>query len=114
MCGFAGLYVMASQCYFVGRIDAAIRYTEAAEKVISTGGVKVPYGASGFVGGAYVFAGQPDRWIQWCRIRQACGDDLHVFITACLLVGLTVAGLTDEAVAAAQGLTEAAEATGNP
>ena len=114
MCGFAGLYVMASQCYFIGRIDAAIRYTEAAEKVISTGGVKVPYGASGFVGGAYVFAGQPDRWIQWCRIRQACGDDLHVFITACLLVGLTVAGLTDEAVAAAQGLTEAAEATGNP
>ena len=113
MCGFAGLYVMASQCYFVGRIDAAIRYTEAAEKVISTGGVKVPY-ASGFVGGAYVVAGQPDRWIQWCRIRQACGDDLHVFITACLLVGLTVAGLTDEAVAAAQGLTEAAEATGNP
>jgi len=114
MCGFAGLYVMASQCYFVGRIDAAIRYTEAAEKVISTGGVKVPHGASGFVGGAYVFAGQPDRWIQWCRIRQACGDDLHVFITACLLVGLTVAGLTDEAVAAAHGLTEAAEATGNP
>jgi len=48
---------MASQCYFVGRIDAAIRYTEAAEKVISTGGVKVPHGASGFVGGAYVFAG---------------------------------------------------------
>jgi hypothetical protein len=114
MCGFAGLYVMASQCYFVGRIDAAIRYTEAAEKVISTGGVKVPYGASGFVGGAYVFAGQPDRWIQWCRIRQACGDDLHVFITACLLVGLTVAGLTDEAVAAAQGLIDAAEATHNP
>ena len=41
------LYVMASLCYMAGRIDPAIRYTEAAERAISGGSDHVPYGAEG-------------------------------------------------------------------
>ena len=34
----AGLYVMASNCYMTGRIDPAVRYTEAAQRAIASGG----------------------------------------------------------------------------
>ncbi len=58
----AALYVVASQCYTAGRIDPAIRYTEAAQRAISGGSDHdVPYGAEGFLGGAYVAVGQPER-----------------------------------------------------
>src|SRR6185436_10645461 len=53
----AGLYAMASACYMTGRIDPAIRYTEAAQTAISNGGQTLPYGAEGFVGSAHLTAG---------------------------------------------------------
>jgi predicted ATPase len=112
--GLAALYVMAAQCYMAGRLDAAILHTEAAQMAISSGGDHVPYGAEGFIGGAFVAVGQPERWIRWCRARLASGVDAHAYTTACLLIGLTVAGSADEAMAAANGLIDAAEAAANP
>jgi tetratricopeptide (TPR) repeat protein len=108
------LYVMASLCYMAGRIDPAIRYTEAAQGAISSGSDHIPYGAEGYVGGAYVAVGQPERWIRWCRARLARGVDAHAYTTACLVIGLSVTGSFDDAMTAANGLIEAAEATGNP
>jgi predicted ATPase len=108
------LYVVASNCYMAGRIDPAIRYTEAAERAISGGSDHAPYGAEGFIGSAYVAVGQPERWIRWCRAQLARGLDTHSLTTTCLVIGLAITGSVDEAMAVANGLVDAAEATGNP
>ncbi len=110
----AALYVMASTCYMAGRIDPAIRYTEAAQRAISGGSDHVPGGAGGTVGAAYVAVGQPERWVRLCRAQLARGLDTHAYTTACLVIGLNATGSVDEAMAAANGLIDAAEATGNP
>ncbi|WP_324686205.1 hypothetical protein [Mycobacterium sp. 94-17] len=110
----AALYVMASNCYMAGRVDPAIHYTEVAERAISVGSEHIPYGAEGYVGGAYVTVRQPDRWIRWLRSQLARGPDDHAYITANLLIALSATGAIDEAMAAAAGLIDAAEATGNP
>ena len=51
---------------------------------------------------------------QWCRAELARGRDTHTFTTASLSIGLMIAGSPDEAMAAANGLIDAAEATRNP
>jgi predicted ATPase/class 3 adenylate cyclase len=108
------LYVMASLCYMAGRIDPAIRYTEAAQRAISSGSDHVPYGAEGFIGSAYPAVGQPERWIRWCRAQLARGRDTHSLTTTSLVAGLAVTGSADDAMEAVNGLIDAAEATGNP
>jgi predicted ATPase/class 3 adenylate cyclase len=110
----AALYVMASTCYMAGRIDPAIRYTEAAERAISGASAHAPYTAEGSLGGAYIAVGQPERWIRWCRAQLARGREYNTVTRACLLMGLTAAGSIDEAMAAANGLIDAAEAANNP
>jgi tetratricopeptide (TPR) repeat protein len=110
----ATLYVVASACYMAGRIDPGVRYTEAAERAISGGSDHVPLGAEGYIGAAYVAIGQPQRWVQWCRAQLARGRDTAAHTRASLVIGLTVTGSIDDAIAAASGLIDAAEATGNP
>jgi hypothetical protein len=110
----ATLYVVASNCYMAGRIDTGIRYTEAAERAISGGSDHhVPY-AECSLGAAYPAVGQPQRWVEWCRAQLAHGMDTHRLTTVSLLMGLTTTGCLDEAVAVANGLIDAAEATDNP
>ena len=108
------LYAMASLCYMAGRIDPGIRYTEAAMKAITIGSDHVPYGADAFVGSAYPAVGQFERWIQWCRAQLARGRDTYSLTTTSLVIGLAVTGSADDAMEAANGLIDAAEATGNP
>jgi hypothetical protein len=59
-------------------------------------------------------AGRIDPAIRWCRAQLARGRDTHAYTRACLVIGLTVTGSIDDAMAAAAGLIDAAEATGNP
>ena len=105
---------MASQCWMAGRIEAAVGYSDAGQTVIGSGRDEVPFGVEGLLGGAYLSIGQPERCVEWCRAQLARGRDTdpspgHVWSSA-----LTVAGCGDEAMAAANGLIEAAEATRNP
>ncbi|MFI5507429.1 ATP-binding protein [Mycobacterium sp. NPDC051804] len=112
-CG--ALYSMASQCLFAGRIEAALRYSEAGQALINNGGGgEVPFGAEGLLGVAYTAAGQPDRMVEWCRAQITHGRDTHTLTWSLLAGTLLLAGRTDEAVAVASGLIEAAEATRNP
>jgi hypothetical protein len=106
--------VVASNCFVTGRIDPAIRYTEAAERAIGDGSDHVPHFTEAFVGSAYVGVGQPERWIGCCRAQLARGLDTPAYITANLVIALSITGSHDEAMAAANGLIDAAEATGNP
>jgi predicted ATPase len=107
------LYVMASLCYASGRIEAAVRYSDAGQLVFAReGGYAPPYGIEGMLGMSYWAIGQPERHVEWCRARLARGDS-HVAIRAYLVYALAVVGSVAEAKDAADGLIEATEATGN-
>jgi hypothetical protein len=110
----AFLYVLASQCFSPGRIEAAVRYSDAGQLVIGSGRHEVPFGLEGALGTVYVVIGQPERCVEWCRAQLARGRDTHTLTRACLVVALTQAGCGEEARAAADGLIDAAEATPNP
>jgi predicted ATPase/class 3 adenylate cyclase len=108
------LYEIASQCWLAGRIEAAVRYTEAAEEVIGSGVEEVPYDLHGWLGGAYVISGQPQRAIDCFRAQIASGRGTHTFARTSLVQALAMAGSPDQAMAATEGLIDAAEATCNP
>ena len=110
----ATLYVLAAQCWHVGRIEEAVGYADAAQTVIGTGRDQEPFGAEGALGTVYLVIGQPGRCVEWCRAQLARGRDTHTLTRAYLVVALTVAGAGEEARVAANGLIEAAEATHNP
>ena len=61
-----------------------------------------------------MFIGQPERSVEWYRAQLARGRDTHTLTRAALVLALALAGCADEAMAAASGLIDAAEATGNP
>jgi hypothetical protein len=108
------LYVMASACWNPGRIEAAVRYSDAAQRVIASGRHEVPFGLEGTLGAAYWVIGQPERWVEWCRAQLARGHDTHAYTRACLVLALAFGGCGEEARAAANGLIDAAGATHNP
>jgi hypothetical protein len=110
----AALYVIATQCYMMGRIEAALRYSEAGKAVLSNGQHVVPFGIHGWLGSPYLAIGRPDLWAELCRDHLVLGCDTHGVTRASLVFALAVAGSTNEAMAAADGLIEATEATGNP
>ena len=110
----AFLYVIASQCCTTGRIEAAVRYADAGQIVIGRSRDALPYGSEAVLGVVYLAIGQPERLAEVCRAQLARRRDTHVTIRSWLVVALVVAGSGDEAMDSADGLIEAAEATGNP
>ena len=108
------LYVIASQCYLAGRIDAAVRYIDDGQTVIGGNRDPLPYGIDGGLCSVYGYIGQPERWAEFCRAQLARGWDTHALTKATLVCALVLAGHSEEARAAANGLIEAAEATHNP
>ena len=109
----ATLYMLASQCYWTGRIEEAVGYADAGQTVIGSGG-EVAFGAEGTLSAVYPVIGQPERNVEWCRAQLARGRDTHTITRTMLVAALAVAGAGEEARAAANGLIEAAEATHNP
>jgi predicted ATPase len=109
----AALYVMASQCFTSGRLDEAVRYSDAGEMVVCSGG-EVPLGLAALLCAPYLMIGQPDRSVEQCRAQLARGTHTDIFTNTGLVIALVMAGSGDEAMAAATGLIEAAEATHNP
>jgi predicted ATPase len=110
----AFLYTIASVCYMTGRIEAAVGYADAGQLVIASGRYEVPDGIEGMLGAVYLAIGQPERLAEWCRAQLARRRDTHVHIRSWLVAALAVAGSGGEAMDSADGLIEAAEATGNP
>jgi hypothetical protein len=91
-----------------------VRYSDACIAVVESGRGEVPFGIEGLLCIAYLYAAQPERAVDWCRSRVQSGRDTHTVSRSCLILSLTVAQSYEEAIAATAGLTEAAEATGNP
>jgi len=61
-----------------------------------------------------VYIGQPERAVEWCRTQLARSPNTQVVTRVTLVLTLVIAGCTDDAMAAATGLIDAAEATRNP
>jgi predicted ATPase len=110
----AHLYVMASTCYNAGRVEDAVRYSDAGQKMIESGRYAVPFGIEGMLGTPWIVIGQSQRWVDLCRAEVARGRDTHTLSWACLVFALVIVGRADEAMAAVDGLVDAAEITHNP
>jgi predicted ATPase/class 3 adenylate cyclase len=110
----AFLYVIASLCYTTGRIEAAVGYSDAGQIVLGRSREALPFGVEAWLGLVYVVIGQPERLAEWCRAQLARRRDTHVLIRSWLVCALSFAGSGGEAMDCADGLIEAAEATGNP
>ena len=110
----AFLYVIASLCYATGRIEAAVGYSDTGQIVLGRSREALPGGIEAWLGAVYLAIGQPERLAELCRAQLARRRDTHVHIRAWLVVALAVAGCGGEAMDSADGLIEAAEATGNP
>jgi hypothetical protein len=106
--------VIASLCYTTGRIEAAVGYSDAGQIVLGRSREALPYGIEAMLGAVYLAIGQPERWAEWCRAQLARRRDTPVYIRAWLVAALAMAGSGGEARDSADGLIEAAEATGNP
>lgn len=110
----AALCMVASFCWMPGRIENAVRYADEGEAVLASGSQEVPFAIQGLVGSAYLPVGHVQRNVEWCRAQLARGGDTHSFSKASLVLALAVAGSSDAATTAANGLIDAAEATDNP
>jgi predicted ATPase len=110
----ASLYVIASLCYTSGRIEAAVGYCDAGQIVLGSSREALPGGGEAGLGLVYLAIGQPERCAELCRAQLARRRDTHVQIRSWLVYALSVAGCGGEAMDSADGLIEAAEATGNP
>ncbi|MDT7719370.1 MAG: hypothetical protein QOE94_381 [Mycobacterium sp.] len=110
----AFLCVNAASCYHAGRIEDAARYADAAAAILDTGHSTVPFDIDGWAAGAYIAIGQPERAVEFDRVRLGRIRDSHNFTKACLVFALTIKGTSDEAMTIADDLIDAVEASCNP
>jgi predicted ATPase len=110
----AFLYLVASQCYATGRVEDAVRYSEAGQMATRSGRGEVPLGLQTLLTAAYVMIGQAERAVELLRAQLAGARYPHAFTRTSLVIGLKMAGFDGEAMAAATGLIDVAEATHNP
>jgi hypothetical protein len=85
-----------------------------SEIVLGRSRHRLPYGIEGVLGVVYVTTGQPERLADLCRAQLARRGDNEVHLRAWLVGALALAGSVEDAMDSADGLIEAAEATGNP
>ena len=110
----AAVCAVASLCVSVGRFEAAVRYSEIGQTVIATARDKVSYFGEAFLGSVYLFVGRPERYVELCRAWLTRSGDANTLAKANLVTALHASGSTDEAMVTANGLIDAAEASGNP
>ncbi|OBI97287.1 cyclase [Mycobacterium alsense] len=110
----AAVCVAASLAVVAGRFEEGVRYSEIGQTVIAAARDRVSYFGAPFLGSAYLFVGRPDRYVEVCRELPTSGADTSAYAWANLVFALAASGSTDEATAAADGLIDAAEASGNP
>ena len=101
----AFLYVMATLCWFVGRIEEAVGYSDVGHTAMGAGAREVPFGLEGTLPSPYLAIGQPDRAVERCRALLALSPEAHANVIASLAMFLSIAGRDDEAMAATDGST---------
>jgi predicted ATPase/class 3 adenylate cyclase len=110
----ASLYVMATWCWAIGRIEEAIRYSEAGQMLLLSGRNAMPAGFETWLAGVFNMIGQAERTVEWCRALLAHGPDPYGLSSAGLILGLMRIGHNAEAIAVARQLVDAVDAIPNP
>jgi predicted ATPase len=108
------LYVMASQCWMLGRVKEAIGYSDAGQTVLRSGRNAVPSGFESWLTAVFNIFGPAERVVEWCRGLLARDRDTLALSRTALILALLRAGSYAEATAAANDLIEAAETIPNP
>ena len=105
---------MASLCWMPGRVDESVRYSDVGQLVIGGRPSDVPFGVDGWLGSVYMVTGQPERWAEWCRAQLAQRSRHPYHHQGKPDLRFNDRRFADEAMAAANGLIEAAEKLHNP
>ncbi|MCB0927568.1 MAG: adenylate/guanylate cyclase domain-containing protein [Mycolicibacterium insubricum] len=109
----AQLYTVAALCCVTGRIAESIGYAEAGHAAVATGRyADIPLGFEVALGSGYSMSGRYDEVV--LQLRELLSRDPHPLARACLCLILVNARRYPEARAAAQGLSELADACDNP
>ncbi len=69
----------------VGRFEEAVHYSEVGQTVIAAASDKVSYFGEPFLGSAYLFVGQPERYVELCRAQLTRSGDTNTFARANLV-----------------------------
>ena len=105
---------MAPMCWMVGRVEEAVRYSEAGQKLLLAGRKASPNGFESWLAGVHNMTGDSERVVEWCRGLLAHGADPYALTTSGLVVAHMRAGAHAEAIAVAEELIEKADAIANP
>jgi predicted ATPase len=108
------LYVMATHCWPLGRIEESQRYADEGQKLVIQGRHAVPPGLESWLGGVYTNMGQPGRSIEIFLDLVARDDDPFGLARSGLVFALLRNGSFEEAKTAARELIEAGEVIPNP
>jgi predicted ATPase len=111
----AQLYVGASYCAAVGRLDDFVEYAAAAETAIASGqfdDLREEFECG--VAAGYNTIGRPDRAIEWCRATIARHPGVPTHAHAVMVIALAVTGATDEALQASENMLAVARSASNP
>jgi predicted ATPase len=110
----ASLYVMAKHCFMVGRVEEALRYSDAGKNVVAGSGYEALSGFESWLAGAHINIGLAQPEIEWLRSLLARDQDPYALARAALVFALMRAGSHAEAMATAKELIDAADAISNP
>jgi predicted ATPase len=108
------LYVMATHCWPLGRIEESVRYGDEGHKLVIQGRYGVPRGLEGWLGGTNTNIGLPEQSVEMLRELLTRDDDPFGLTRSGLVVALMRNGSAEEAMTTARDLIEAAEVIANP
>lgn len=108
------LYVIATHCWMVGRVEQALRYSDAGKIIFAAGGLKALSGLESWLAGAHINVGQAQPEIKWLRDLLGQVEDTYALTRAALVFALMRAGSHAEAIKTAKGLLDAAHTITNP
>ncbi len=109
------LCAIASLCYVFGRVDDALKYSNAGQVALQGSAEGTRLGIEQlWLGAVYSTISELDRYVAFYRTLMSRSLDTYGLCRACVVVSLANAGRADEARSLATGMIEAAEATHNP
>jgi predicted ATPase len=108
------LYVMATHCWSVGRIEECQEYADEGQELVNNGQHALPRGLESWLGGVYTNLGRPGRSIEIFLDLMARDGDPFGLTRSGLVFALLRNGSFEEAKSAARELIEGGEVISNP
>jgi tetratricopeptide (TPR) repeat protein len=109
------LYLLATHCWMVGRIDEAQRYGDEGQALVDSGRYGVPRGLESWSAGVMTNIGLPENSVEaYRRMLARRGDDPYGLTRSGLALALMRAGSAAEAMAVAKDLVDSVGEITNP